>query len=493
MAYSIENFAAPVLANAKKQNKKAEKKVGLQNLALLGVQVANQALRSRAIKRSEEFFNGAQPILQRAKQNVDAGFEFWGDHNRMLGDTYDPDDWRTAKAQQFFNSDFQTAPRDSTSSALYSTATRAKAFPEYLESVEVQAKLDSYKKEMDLHGDFKGGASADAREEIRTRYYGPIEAMITKETNRMAGDNTIVSSLMKSLNLKDDSRLDDIDVRGTQRPREDLSADEQTIMDFFTSAGEKQQRLRDISTSSTSSPEINLSKYVDIDGRERQKMFNNPAYGPLLVPFLERDTSVLDAQYGSGKLDISVSLSDTDGEGYENMSIHTLYNLLGEGDGSQAIAGEGGEPMQVAFARDVFKIASIIDYNWQHAAELSATVIDPPNQYDFVNAAYELVVKGSETVAGRVSLTSPPWWQQDYAVYKKLTPMQMTMLANNIEADLPEEKFDKLYTSRGLDPSVSPAVFSYQRTQEDPDERPTAGQYLEGQFNDRSKRDFSGG
>jgi hypothetical protein len=442
MAYSIENFAAPVLANAKKQNKKAEKKVGLQNLALLGVQVANQALRSRAIKRSEEFFNGAQPILQRAKQNVDAGLEFWGSHNSMLGEKYTPADWKIAKAEQLFNSEFarQGVPLASDE--------KVRAFSLFLEDEGTKETLSRYEKEMGLHEEFKGGASADARKEIRTSYYGPIEDMITKETTRMAGDNTIVSSLMKSLNLKEDSRLDDIDVRGTQRPREDLSLQEQEIMDFFHAAGEKRQKLNELA-GVTGTTKMRFSHFTSNEVVDLTEMYQNQVFMDLRNKMRAGATIVeLQQKIDDGEFSVITTLTDEDGENAQSLDALDIWHLLPD------VTAEGElQAPRTQFANDLTELASVISYNWHYTEtqnqQRGNDPMSPPSEIVFINAAMQLLASGNPEIGveSRLTYDSGGFGGFDSVEYDKLERDDMTALANHIQVVLPDDQYESLYGS----------------------------------------------
>ena len=162
MAQSIEDFAAPLLARAKKSNKKIKKDIRNQNYALLGVSLANQALRARAMNRAQNWFTGAEPILQQAKDQAQSGFNFWSQHNAMLKD-HDPSDWRTAKAKQLFDSDLVE------SSVPLSSSEKERQFADY--KLTIKDQLDAYKERMDLHEQFKGASTEKDKERLRNRYY----------------------------------------------------------------------------------------------------------------------------------------------------------------------------------------------------------------------------------------------------------------------------------------------------------------------------------
>ena len=437
MAYSIENFAAPVLANAKKQNKKAEKKVGLQNLALLGVQVANQALRSRADERAQEFFNGAQPILQRAQNNARDGFAFWGTHNRMLGTTYDPSDWRIAKAQQLYDVDIAR------SGVVLTDENKIEGFRTYMEDSEVQEKLNRYETQMGLQAQFKGGTTEAEKEAISTAYYGPIATMISQETERMRGDNTIFGSLMRSLNLKDESRLNDIDARGVDKIGslniEDLNADERAIIDFFNKEGERRSQVAAVSSlSGETSVDFKALGGEAVDFND---IYNNPAYAQIEQTLAKGDSTEVAAVFEG--YDFKVTLPEGVHSAKE-LEMTKFMQMLSEDieEGESASA-------RVSFASDATTIASILEYRYGEMVanqESKTSKAAPPNSANYLQSAMELLL-GNEGNLVRAVYTDGFINRLDY---NPLSPMDLGQLALDAHSRLSASNFDNLFGKRGF-------------------------------------------
>ena len=384
MAQSIEDFAAPLLAKAKKANKKMEKRVRNQNYALLGVKIANQALRARALNRAQSWYAGAQPILRQARDNAQAGFNFWSDHNEMLG-KHDSTDWRVARAQQLFNTAYSEQAKHLTDEE------KKKAFAAYMPTIKDQ--LDAYGKQMDLHSEFKGATTEKEKEILRKRYYGSIDTMLTNETARIKNDNSIFSAVTGALGITGRDRLDDIDaIAGI--PQTGLSPKEQEIADFFANAQLREKEALGLTEASKRSDgTFNWNTYATTNLATHDEVYGN--FQDTRNTYIERlsETNGIEAietdlrPYGG----IVVTLQDQN-KNEVDIAFHQIVDLLPD------TGPPGADTAQTQFIDDVTTLSSILQYKYQRAAEaqakaagISAPIKMPPPQH-FMKAATEMIV-----------------------------------------------------------------------------------------------------
>ena len=385
MAQSIEDFAAPLLAKAKKANKKIEKKVRNQNYALLGVKLANQALRSRAMNRAQSWYAGAQPILRQAKDNAQAGFNFWSNHNEMLG-KHDSTDWKVARAQQLFNTAYSEQAKHLTDEE------KKKAFAAYMPTIKNE--LDAYEKQMNLHGEFRGATTEKEKEALRKRYYGNIDTMLTNETARIKNDNSIFSAVTGALGITGRDRLDDIDaIAGI--PQTGLSPKEQEISDFFANAQLREKEALGLTEASKRSDgtfnwntysTTNLATHEDVYGRfqdTRDAYIVHTTEGSAGIEAIETNLQ----PYGG----ITVTLQDQN-KNEVDIAFHQIVDLLPD------TGPTGADSSQTQFIDDVTTLSSILQYKYQKAAEAQAKAADKseplkmPLPQAFMKAATEMIV-----------------------------------------------------------------------------------------------------
>ena len=423
MAQSIEDFAAPLLAKAKKANKKMEKRVRNQNYALLGVKIANQALRARALNRAQSWYAGAQPILRQARDNAQAGFNFWSDHNEMLG-KHDSTDWRVAKAQQLFNTAYAEQGKHLTEEE------KKKAFAAYMPTIKDQ--LDAYDKQMKLHSEFKGATTEKEKEILRKRYYGSIDTMLTNETARIKNDNSIFSAVTGALGITGRDRLDDIDaIAGI--PQTGLSPKEQEISDFFANAQLREKEALGLTEASKRSDgtfnwntysTTNLATHEDVYGRfqdTRDAYIVHTTEGSAGIAAIETDLE----PYGG----ITIKLQDQN-KNEVDIAFHQIVDLLPD------TGPTGADSPQTQFIDDVTELASILEYKYDKAAEAAATAgglsasIARPRKQDFLKAATEMVVNDGRFVFEQNKLLPN---KLTYESYDKAT---LTRIANEEHSSL---------------------------------------------------------
>tara|TARA_R110002020_G_scaffold67682_1_gene177535 strand:+ start:6397 stop:8316 length:1920 start_codon:yes stop_codon:yes gene_type:complete len=438
MAQSIEEFAGPILAEAKKRTKKIQKTVKRQDLALLGVNIANQALRTRATKRAEDWYTGAQPILRQAEQNVREGFNFWDSHNDMLGD-YDPSDWRTARSEQLFDAHMAS------SGQYLSAKDTARAYAEYVP--EIQDELDSYENLMNLHSEFRGAIDSTDRERLSTNYYGTIQAMIDNERTRIGGDSSIFNSLMGALGIHSKDRLDDIDVRTTEgmMNREGLSADEQTIASFFDRATRRRQeaselreraarpRNLDWNLSEFVTPEVESSK--DVYGRYNEKWaqyIEHLAAGN--IPSINEDLKV----YGLHRVTM------IDPEDSSDTHDLTFAEVLGN-----IQVPETGENPQARLIGDVSQLASVLEWKYEKGAEAHAqdnnliAPMAPLDKQHFFNLAFRTLIEQERFDHEHTTKILGMGGSPSEMTYMPLSKEELTVIANGITSTVPSEVMEE--------------------------------------------------
>ena len=426
MAQSIEDFATPLLAKAKKANKKMEKRVRNQNYALSGVKLANQALRARAMNRAQSWYAGAQPILRQARDNAQAGFKFWSDHNEMLG-KHDSPDWRVAKAKQWFDTTYEVANKHLTEEE------KKEAFADYLPTIQNQ--LDAYKKRMDLHGEFKGATTEKEKEILRKRYYGNIDTMLTNETARIKNDNSIFSAVTGALGITGRDRLDDIDAI-TGIPTTGLSPKEQEIADFFANAerrekedlGFKEASKRPDTFNWNTYATTNLATHEDVYGKFQKKRDDyivHTTEGTAGIEAIETDLQ----PYGG----IVVTLDDQH-KNKVDIEFHQIVDMLPD------TGPKGADTAQTQFIDDVTTLSSILQYKYQRAAEAlakasgkPAPIYMPPPQH-FMKAATEMIVNDGKFTFERNKVMPNKLTYESYDI------ANLTRIANEEHSSLLSEK-----------------------------------------------------
>ena len=226
MAWSIEEFSGPILKKAEAANKKREKDVKRQQYALMGVTVANQALRHRAQQRANELERRGSPILQQASQHFEDGLEFWKNHNDMLGTDFNPNQWEDAWRKQTL--DGILAGQGLTNSNVNRQMAMENLKP------HIEDELNAYREQMELMSEFRGGTTSTVRDDMRGRYYGDIEEVLTTLKNRTVENSSIFSSLMGALGMGKTTSLEGIDFTGgpIEIP-ENATAEEERLITFF--------------------------------------------------------------------------------------------------------------------------------------------------------------------------------------------------------------------------------------------------------------------
>ena len=413
MAQSIEDFAAPLLARAKKSNKKMEKRVRNQNYALLGVSLANQALRARAMNRAQNWFTGAEPILQQAKDQAQSGFNFWSQHNAMLKD-HDPSDWRTAKAKQLFDTDLVE------SSVPLSSSEKERQFADY--KLTIKDQLDAYKERMDLHEQFKGATTEKDKERLRNRYYGTVEKLIDDEVIRLKNDNNIFSAVTGALGINGKDRLDDIDLR-TGIPASGLSPKEQEVANFFKNVQLRKQKDLGLTETVAKREAYNFTNYIA--SKEYDKV-----YGLFDVKANEWKEWIANDEIGQLQTDLGVyggapiELRDTQsGEGV-TLDFHELIDIL-----PKQGATRGSDSPRIELVDDVMTLSSILKYKYQAITTKSAEKMGRiagdkiPDNQDFFKAAIEMISNDNRFL-----------YSDDKVIYDKYDDLTLTQIANDINS-----------------------------------------------------------
>ena len=424
MAQSIEDFAAPLLARAKKSNKKIKKDIRNQNYALLGVSLANQALRARAMNRAQNWFTGAEPILQQAKDQAQSGFNFWSQHNAMLKD-HDPSDWRTAKAKQLFDTDLVE------SSVPLSSSEKERQFADY--KLTIKDQLDAYKERMDLHEQFKGATTEKDKERLRNRYYGTVEKLIDDEVIRLKNDNNIFSAVTGALGINGKDRLDDIDLR-TGIPASGLSPKEQEVANFFKNVQLRKQKDLGLTETVAKREAYNFTNYIA--SKEYDKV-----YGLFDVKANEWKEWIANDEIGQLQTDLGVyggapiELRDTQsGEGV-TLDFHELIDIL-----PKQGATRGSDSPRIELVDDVMTLSSILKYKYQAITTKSAEKMGRiagdkiPDNQDFFKAAIEMISNDNRFL-----------YSDDKVIYDKYDDLTLTQIANDINSLLSDDQLQKIY------------------------------------------------
>tara|TARA_R100001594_G_scaffold132797_1_gene173171 strand:+ start:4709 stop:6340 length:1632 start_codon:yes stop_codon:yes gene_type:complete len=424
MAQSIEDFAAPLLARAKKSNKKIKKDIRNQNYALLGVSLANQALRARAMNRAQSWFTGAEPILQQAKDQAQSGFNFWSQHNAMLKD-HDPSDWRTAKAKQLFDTDLVE------SSVPLSSSEKQRQFADY--KLTIKDQLDAYKERMDLHAQFKGATTEKDKERLRNRYYGTVEKLIDNEVIRLKNDNNIFSAVTGALGISGKDRLDDIDLR-TGIPASGLSPKEQEVANFFKNVQLRKQKDLGLTETVAKREAYNFTNYIA--PKEYDKV-----YGLFNVKANEWKEWIANDEIGQLQTDLDVyggapiELRDTRSGEELTLDFHELIDLL-----PKQGATRGSDSPRIELVDDVMTLSSILKYKHQAITTKSAQVTGRtggfkiPDDSDFFKAAIEMISNDNRFL-----------YSDDKVIYDKYDDLTLTQIANDINSLLSDDQSQKIY------------------------------------------------
>ena len=446
MAQSIEDFAAPLLARAKKSNKKIKKDIRNQNYALLGVSLANQALRARAMNRAQNWFTGAEPILQQAKDQAQSGFNFWSQHNAMLKD-HDPSDWRTAKAKQLFDTDLVE------SSVPLSSSEKERQFADY--KLTIKDQLDAYKERMDLHEQFKGATTEKDKERLRNRYYGTVEKLIDDEVIRLKNDNNIFSAVTGALGINGKDRLDDIDLR-TGIPASGLSPKEQEVANFFKNVQLRKQKDLGLTETVAKREAYNFTNYIA--SKEYDKV-----YGLFDVKANEWKEWIANDEIGQLQTDLGVyggapiELRDTQsGEGV-TLDFHELIDIL-----PKQGATRGSDSPRIELVDDVMTLSSILKYKYQAITTKSAEKMGRiagdkiPDNQDFFKAAIEMISNDNRFL-----------YSDDKVIYDKYDDLTLTQIANDINSLLSDDQLQKIYADENPNSGSQDSLKESQRALEE--------------------------
>ena len=440
MAYEIEGFSGPLLAQAKAKTKKLEKQAKKQNLYLLGVQAANYTLRNKAQKRAEDWYAGSEPILRQAKRNAQTGFNFWRDHNSMVGEKYDPSDWRAARAEQLFEGELTTSGYN------LKPEEKAAALSNYMVSIEDE--LDAYGERMELHSQFKGGFDQDTKTAIRDSYYGNIERMLAQERSSIEEDSTIFKSVMRAVGVGRAGELDDVDVRNLARP-EDLSPAEDEILSFFDRAKERQtkaEELRGRSARPDLREDFSVSRFITNDQASAQDVFERPVAMSQRA-FLRENMSgatglnLITKKYGEGRFKVTLR-DEVNSEDTYDLSLGKVINMLSD----DVVEGKN-RTERAEFIDNVTTLASILEYKFVQAAEVADTRLDTemmlPEAEAFMQGAFQLLAIGdgedSNIKYKKVK------FGRDGIIYKPLGSLELTLLANTANEMLPEGVYSELF------------------------------------------------
>ena len=440
MAYEIEGFSGPLLAQAKAKTKKLEKQAKKQNLYLLGVQAANYTLRNKAQKRAEDWYAGSEPILRQAKRNAQTGFNFWRDHNSMVGEKYDPSDWRAARAEQLFEGELTTSGYN------LKPEEKAAALSNYMVSIEDE--LDAYGERMELHSQFKGGFDQDTKTAIRDSYYGNIERMLAQERSSIEEDSTIFKSVMRAVGVGRAGELDDVDVRNLARP-EDLSPAEDEILSFFDRAKERQtkaEELRGRSARPDLREDFSVSRFITNDQASAQDVFERPVAMSQRA-FLRENMSDAEGlnqitkKYGEGNFQVTLR-DEVNSEDTYDLSLGKVINMLSD----DVVEGKN-RTERAEFIDNVTTLASILEYKFVQAAEVADTRLDTemmlPEAEAFMQGAFQLLAIGdgedSNIKYKKVK------FGRDGITYKPLGSLELTLLANTANEMLPEGVYSELF------------------------------------------------
>ena len=174
---AIEQLGESLLSQARDRKKKEKKKTKIFTGLMLGVQLGNVALRKRAEKRANEFWNSNQGLINQRANQFDTGVSFFKDHNAMIktyGESLDKEtgeNWVSA-----FNSSklkqYQTSPEYSD---LYKN--KPQEFNKLVNPL-LENDRQAYRLKVSGYSDFKNITSSD--KETKTAYIKPLKDKLQK-------------------------------------------------------------------------------------------------------------------------------------------------------------------------------------------------------------------------------------------------------------------------------------------------------------------------
>ena len=201
---AIEQLGESLLSQARDRKKKEKKKAKLFTGLMLGVQVGNMALRKRAEKRANQFWNSNQGLINQRANQFDTGVNFYKDHNAMIktyGESLDKEtgeNWVSA-----FNSSklkqYQTSPE-------YSDLYRNKP-QEFNKIVKPLLENDrlAYREKVSGYSDFKNITSSD--KETKTAYIKPLKDKLQKGIDVINKQDNIAGWAFSKLGFTPSTKL----------------------------------------------------------------------------------------------------------------------------------------------------------------------------------------------------------------------------------------------------------------------------------------------
>ena len=352
MAWSIEEFSGPILKKAEAANKKREKDVKRQQYALMGVTVANQALRHRAQQRANELERRGSPILQQASQHFEDGLEFWKNHNDMLGTDFNPNQWEDAWRKQTL--DGILAGQGLTNSNVNRQMAMENLKP------HIEDELNAYREQMELMSEFRGGTTSTVRDDMRGRYYGDIEEVLTTLKNRTVENSSIFSSLMGALGMGKTTSLEGIDFTGgpIEIP-ENATAEEERLITFFNQVKRDRQEYAEQSEDAT----YRVDQYNIADYRKQEDFdwYSDPNILGITGDLI--DLKYEDLELKLRQLGVAYEFQDSNG-GVVQMRLERILANPYFAKGARGLSQEpnpnniGGMSDRAAFANDLSKLAS---------------------------------------------------------------------------------------------------------------------------------------
>lgn len=201
---AIEQLGESLLAQAKSRRKKEKKKAKLFAGVLLGVQAGNIALRKRAERRANEFWQSNQGLLNQRTSQLEAGVDWHNNHNAMLKkygkyeDTTTGENWTNAfdsmKLEQY-----QSSPE-------YKDV--YKNNPQEFNKI-IQPKLlknrESYRQELEVYSDFKNITSVD--KETKAAYEKPLRDKLQKAVDIINQQDSVGGWLFNKVGIRPSAEL----------------------------------------------------------------------------------------------------------------------------------------------------------------------------------------------------------------------------------------------------------------------------------------------
>tara|TARA_B110000977_G_C11083960_1_gene493906 strand:+ start:2527 stop:4512 length:1986 start_codon:yes stop_codon:yes gene_type:complete len=201
---AIEQLGESLLSQARDRKKKEKKKAKIFTGLMLGVQLGNVALRKRAEKRANEFWNSNQGLLNQRTSQLEAGVDWQNTHRGMLKkygkyeDTTTGENWTSAfdsmKLEQYQSSpEYKDVYRNNPQEF------NKKMQPKLLKDRE------GYRQELKGYSEFKNITSVD--KETKTAYEKPLRDKLQKAVDIINRQDNVGGWLFNKVGLRPSAEL----------------------------------------------------------------------------------------------------------------------------------------------------------------------------------------------------------------------------------------------------------------------------------------------